>query len=70
MVRRCVPSEWGFSKLLHWLRHNPGKRDRFASAFEHCESNKGAERFCESKFEAGREEACEGDTESSCLLFL
>ena len=31
---------------------------------------KGAERFCESKFEAGREEACEGDTESSCLLFL
>ena len=30
-------SEWGFSKLLHWLRHNPGKRDRFASAFEHCD---------------------------------
>ncbi len=20
-------SEWGFSKLLHWLRHNPDKRD-------------------------------------------
>jgi L-ribulokinase len=30
-------SEWGFSKLLHWLRNNPGKRDRFASAFEHCD---------------------------------
>jgi L-ribulokinase len=30
-------SEWGFSKLLHWLRHNPSKRDGFASAFEHCD---------------------------------
>jgi L-ribulokinase len=30
-------SEWGFSKLLHWLRHNPSKRDQFASAFEHCD---------------------------------
>lgn len=30
-------SEWGFSKLLHWLRHNPEKRPRFASAFEHCD---------------------------------
>jgi L-ribulokinase len=30
-------SEWGFSKLLHWLRHNPEKRSRFASAFEHCD---------------------------------
>ncbi|MES1257393.1 MAG: ribulokinase, partial [Acidobacteriota bacterium] len=30
-------SEWGFSKLLHWLRHNPDKRDRFVSAFEHCD---------------------------------
>ena len=30
-------SEWGFSKLLHWLRHNPGKRKDFASAFEHCD---------------------------------
>jgi len=29
--------EWGFAKLLHWLRHNPDKRDRFASAFEHCD---------------------------------
>src|SRR6201996_4457714 len=30
-------SEWGFSKLLHWLRHNPGKRERLVSAFEHCD---------------------------------
>jgi L-ribulokinase len=30
-------AEWGFSKLLHWLRHNPEKRSRFASAFEHCD---------------------------------
>ncbi len=29
-------SEWGFSKLLHWLRHNPEKRGRFVTAFEHC----------------------------------
>src|SRR5882757_5377864 len=30
-------SEWGFAKLLHWLRHNPEKRSRFVSAFEHCD---------------------------------
>lgn len=30
-------SEWGFSKLLHWLRHNPGRRGEFVSAFEHCD---------------------------------
>jgi L-ribulokinase len=30
-------SEWGFSKLLHWLRHNPGKRDRMVTAMEHCD---------------------------------
>ena len=30
-------SEWGFAKLLHWLRHNPEKRNKFASAFEHCD---------------------------------
>lgn len=30
-------SEWGFSKLLHWLRHNPVKRSQFVSAFEHCD---------------------------------
>lgn len=29
--------EWGWAKLLHWLRHNPDKRARFASAFEHCD---------------------------------
>ncbi len=29
--------EWGFAKLLHWLRHNPEQRERFASAFEHCD---------------------------------
>jgi L-ribulokinase len=30
-------SEWGFSKLLHWLRHNPEKRSQLVSAFEHCD---------------------------------
>jgi L-ribulokinase len=30
-------SEWGFAKLLHWLRNNPQKRDRFGTAFEHCD---------------------------------
>jgi L-ribulokinase len=30
-------SEWGFSKLLHWLRNNPDKRAQFVSAFEHCD---------------------------------
>ena len=30
-------SEWGFSKLLHWLRHTPEKRKDFVSAFEHCD---------------------------------
>ena len=29
--------EWGFAKLLHWLRNNPTKRPQFASAFEHCD---------------------------------
>jgi len=29
--------EWGFAKLLHWLRHNPGKRGQFVTAFEHCD---------------------------------
>ena len=29
--------EWGFAKLLHWLRHNPELRPRYASAFEHCD---------------------------------
>ena len=30
-------SEWGFSKLLHWLRHNADKRAQFVTAFEHCD---------------------------------
>jgi L-ribulokinase len=30
-------SEWGFSKLLHWLRKNPAKRSRLVTAFEHCD---------------------------------
>ncbi len=30
-------SEWGFAKLLHWLRHNPDKRGKFVTAFEHCD---------------------------------
>jgi L-ribulokinase len=30
--------EWGWSKLLHWLRHAaPQKRARFATAIEHCD---------------------------------
>jgi len=30
-------SEWGWSKLLHWLRHHPEKRETFATAFENCD---------------------------------
>ena len=29
--------EWGFAKLLHWLRHNPERRAKFATALEHCD---------------------------------
>jgi L-ribulokinase len=29
--------EWGFAKLLHWLRHNPEKRAKFVTALEHCD---------------------------------
>lgn len=29
--------EWGFAKLLHWLRHNPSKRSQFVTALEHCD---------------------------------
>jgi len=30
--------EWGWSKLLHWLRHaDEAKRSRFATALEHCD---------------------------------
>ncbi len=39
-IRWCggtYSSEWGFSKLLHWLRNNPDKRDRMATALEHCD---------------------------------
>lgn len=30
-------SEWGFAKLLHWLRHNPERRARLVTALEHCD---------------------------------
>jgi len=30
-------SEWGFSKLLHWLRNNPEKRGQMVTAMEHCD---------------------------------
>jgi L-ribulokinase len=30
-------SEWGWAKVLHWLRHNPDKRKRFVTALEHCD---------------------------------
>lgn len=30
-------SEWGFAKLLHWLRTNPDKRDKMVAALEHCD---------------------------------
>ncbi|HWQ55509.1 MAG TPA: ribulokinase [Bryobacteraceae bacterium] len=30
-------SEWGFSKLLHWLRRNPAARGRMTTALEHCD---------------------------------
>jgi L-ribulokinase len=30
-------SEWGWAKLLHWLRHNPSKRGRMVTALEHCD---------------------------------
>lgn len=39
-IRWCggaYSSEWGFSKLLHWLRHNPEKGLRMATALEHCD---------------------------------
>ena len=29
--------EWGFAKLLHWLRHNPDKRGKFVTALENCD---------------------------------
>ena len=39
-IRWCggaYSSEWGFSKLLHWLRNNPQKRAQFVTALEHCD---------------------------------
>ena len=30
-------SEWGFAKLLHWLRYHPEKRSRFVTALENCD---------------------------------
>jgi L-ribulokinase len=30
-------SEWGFAKLLHWLRHQPEKRHLLETALEHCD---------------------------------
>lgn len=39
-IRWCggtYSSEWGFSKLLHWLRNNPDKRENLATALEHCD---------------------------------
>jgi len=30
-------AEWGLAKVLHWLRHNPSRRERFATALEHCD---------------------------------
>jgi L-ribulokinase len=30
-------AEWGWAKLLHWLRHNPEKRSRLVTALEHCD---------------------------------
>jgi len=30
-------SEWGFAKLLHWLRANPDQRSRMRTAAEHCD---------------------------------
>ncbi|MCU1223205.1 MAG: L-ribulokinase [Edaphobacter sp.] len=30
-------SEWGWSKLLHWLRNNPAQRAHFVTALEHCD---------------------------------
>lgn len=29
--------EWGWAKLLHWLRSNPERRNELVSAFEHCD---------------------------------
>lgn len=30
-------AEWGFAKLLHWLRHNRSRRGEVVAALEHCD---------------------------------
>jgi L-ribulokinase len=38
-IERCggvYSSEWGWAKLLHWLRHTR-QRDQFVTALEHCD---------------------------------
>jgi L-ribulokinase len=30
-------SEWGFSKLLHWIRNNPDQRENATAVLEHCD---------------------------------
>ncbi len=38
-IERCggvYSSEWGWAKLLHWLRHTK-RRDEFVTALEHCD---------------------------------
>jgi len=30
-------SEWGFAKVLHWLRTNPERREKMVTAIEHCD---------------------------------
>ncbi len=36
MLRR-QSSEWGWSKILHWLRQGPELRPKFVTALEHCD---------------------------------
>jgi L-ribulokinase len=39
-IERCggvYSSEWGFAKLLHWIRHNPARRGELVTALEHCD---------------------------------
>ncbi|HEY7877075.1 MAG TPA: ribulokinase [Gemmatimonadaceae bacterium] len=39
-IHRCggvYSAEWGFAKLLHWLRHNRDRRAQLVTALEHCD---------------------------------
>ena len=39
-IRWCggvYSSEWGWSKLLHWLRNNSQRREEFVTVLEHCD---------------------------------